>query len=317
MSIHQSAHTYVQVQTMTYVEKDLISQYTNTLLVREIGCLDWSGETKPEDDVDQKFTCSVVVPRNDTFVLKPVDCFLKYWTTCIISGDTKQMGFPDTYQSAIRRCSSSNGTILSIYNNLDNLEDGREYWSNINRSKFLKWITSESPDEICYEVEGLLNVDCLYLKVQYRMLKYIPLPCNNKYTAICKPKQPGDSDAIRQCPTTPSMPIKSTKVVASSTLSMSTKSISTNLDYTKFVKGSSTKEFYFSITTTLSIAVLVIFVVFVLVCLQISLITILRRNWKQTQEGNQYELTSQFTTEPRSYAQPEIQHYEVVDDIPS
>lgn len=59
------------------------------------------------------------------------------------------MGFTDTYHMAVIRCSSSNGTILNIDNNLFNLDDGKEYWSNIYRSKFLKWVTNESFDEIC------------------------------------------------------------------------------------------------------------------------------------------------------------------------
>ncbi|XP_052070408.1 uncharacterized protein LOC127709100 [Mytilus californianus] len=337
-----------------------------------------TGKLQPKSDVDQNLGCSVIVPRNDTFVLKAVDCHSNYWTICVIYGVTRQMGFTETYQLAISRCSSLNGTILSIFDNLDNLEDGREYWSNIFRSMFLKWTTNESFDEICYKVDGLLNVDCLYLTVRYRAVKYIPLPCKYNGTAICKPKQPGDPAVIRQCQTkmftaastkdeistrerstsstkeeisaeeskfasttilassnertdvtaflaskkstillAPSMPIKSIIVVASSTPSMSTDSKSTNFDYTKLVKRSSTKELHFSVTTTFSIAVLVILVVFVLVCLQVSLIGILRRHWRATQEGNQYELTSQFTTEPRMYAQPEIQHYEVVDEIPS
>lgn len=59
------------------------------------------------------------------------------------------MGFTDTYELAIIRCSSLNGTIPNVDNYLDNLEDGKEYWSNIYRSTFLRWITNESYEEIC------------------------------------------------------------------------------------------------------------------------------------------------------------------------
>ncbi|VDI37268.1 Hypothetical predicted protein, partial [Mytilus galloprovincialis] len=59
------------------------------------------------------------------------------------------MGFTDSYQSADSRCSSSNGSILSTIDNLDKLEDGREYWSNIFRSRFLKWTTKATFDEVC------------------------------------------------------------------------------------------------------------------------------------------------------------------------
>ncbi|XP_052070411.1 uncharacterized protein LOC127709102 [Mytilus californianus] len=158
-----------------------------------------TGKFKPKGDVDSKLACSVVMPRNNKFVLKAVDCSLKYWTTCVISRVTRQMEFTDTYQSASSRCSLLNGTILSTTDNLDKLEDGREYWSNVFRSKFLKWTTNESFDKICSEVDGLLNVDCVYLTVAYREVKYIPLPCKYKYTAICKPQQPGDKAVIRQC----------------------------------------------------------------------------------------------------------------------
>ncbi|VDI58638.1 Hypothetical predicted protein [Mytilus galloprovincialis] len=114
----------------------------------------------------------------------------------------KQMDFKRNYQSAYRKCSSLNGTILSTIHNLDNLVDGGEYWSNIFRSMFLKWTTNESFDEICSEVNGLLNLDCLYLEVKYRHVKYIPLPCERKYRAICKPKQqPGNQAVIRKCQT--------------------------------------------------------------------------------------------------------------------
>lgn len=51
------------------------------------------------------------------------------------------------------------------------------------------------------EIDGLLNVDCLHLTMNYRVKKYVPLPCKYKYTAICKPKQPGNSAVIRQCQT--------------------------------------------------------------------------------------------------------------------
>lgn len=51
------------------------------------------------------------------------------------------------------------------------------------------------------EVDGLLNIDCVYLTVSYWEVKYIPLPCQSMYTAICKPKQPGAQDVIRQCET--------------------------------------------------------------------------------------------------------------------
>lgn len=61
----------------------------------------------------------------------------------------KQMDFKVNYQSAYSRCSSINGTILSTMHYLDNLVDGREYWSNIIRSMFLKWTRNESFDEIC------------------------------------------------------------------------------------------------------------------------------------------------------------------------
>ncbi|VDI58637.1 Hypothetical predicted protein [Mytilus galloprovincialis] len=108
------------------------------------------GKSKPKPDVDQRFACSVIMPRNGTFVLKAVDCSLKYWTACVIYGVTRQMGFTDSYQSADSRCSSSNGSILSTIDNLDKLEDGREYWSNIFRSRFLKWTTKATFDEVCY-----------------------------------------------------------------------------------------------------------------------------------------------------------------------
>ncbi|XP_076075827.1 uncharacterized protein LOC143046553 [Mytilus galloprovincialis] len=142
------------------------------------------------------------MPRNGTFVLKAVDCSSKYWTACVIYGVTRQMGFTDSYQSAGSRCSSSNGSILSTIDNLDKLEDGREYWSNIFRSRFLKWTTKATFDEVCSEVNGLLNLDCLYLQVKYRHVNYIPIPCELKYTAICKPKQqPGNQAVIRKCQT--------------------------------------------------------------------------------------------------------------------
>ncbi|CAC5397775.1 unnamed protein product [Mytilus coruscus] len=160
-----------------------------------------TGIEKPKGDVDQKLTCSVVVPRNDTFALKPVDCFSKHWTACVISGVTRQLGITDTYESAIIRCSLSNGTILNVYNNLNNLEDGKEYWSNIHKSEFLKWVTSESFDEICGEVERLSNVDCLFLNVKYKDMQYVPLPCKYKYNAICERKKLGDPAVIRQCQT--------------------------------------------------------------------------------------------------------------------
>ncbi|CAC5392612.1 unnamed protein product [Mytilus coruscus] len=130
-----------------------------------------TGKFKPKGDVDQTLACSVVMPRNNKCVLKVVDCSLEYWTTCVISGGTTQMGVTDTYKSAIRRCSSVNGTILSTFDTLDHLEDGKEYWTNIIRSRFLKWITHGSFDEVCYAVDGLFNVDCVYLTVKYRKMK--------------------------------------------------------------------------------------------------------------------------------------------------
>ncbi|CAC5392613.1 unnamed protein product [Mytilus coruscus] len=122
-------------------------------------------------------------------------------TACVISGVTRQLGITDTYESAIIRCSLSNGTILNVYNNLNNLEDGKEYWSNIYKSEFLKWVTSESFDEICGEVERLSNVDCLFLNVKYKDMQYVPLPCKYKYNAICERKKLGDPAVIRQCQT--------------------------------------------------------------------------------------------------------------------
>ncbi|CAC5392278.1 unnamed protein product [Mytilus coruscus] len=152
---------------------------------------------KPTSDDDQKLTCSVVVPGNDTFQMKPVDCQSKYWTSCKIYGVNRHMGFAEPYQLANNRCSSLNGTILSPVDNLTSLEEGKEYWSNIFRYRFLKWITNESFDELCYKVEGLLNVDCLYLEVAYREVKHIPLPCKDQCNAICE--QPVDPDIIRHC----------------------------------------------------------------------------------------------------------------------
>ncbi|CAC5384547.1 unnamed protein product [Mytilus coruscus] len=223
---------------------------------------------QPKSDVDQHLTCSVIVPRNDTFVLKAVDCFLKYWTICVIFGVPKQMGFTETYQSAYNRCSSINGTILSTIHNLDKLEDGRGYWSNIFRSRFLKWTTNESFDEICNEVDGLLNVDCVHLTVKYREIKYIPLPCKYEYTAICNPKQPGDPAVIRQCQTNndittitsdqtepehsdkssnkpdpaPTTLSTETLFLTSSLATMSTYFVSTTSEYTNPVTPSSLKD---------------------------------------------------------------------------
>ncbi|XP_063400184.1 uncharacterized protein LOC134684803 [Mytilus trossulus] len=45
------------------------------------------GKSKPKPDVDQRFACSVIMPRNGTFVLKAVDCSLEeYWTACVTNG---------------------------------------------------------------------------------------------------------------------------------------------------------------------------------------------------------------------------------------
>ncbi|VDI78489.1 Hypothetical predicted protein, partial [Mytilus galloprovincialis] len=156
---------------------------------------------KPKSDVNQKLACSVIVPKNNTFVLKAVECTDKYWTACVISGVIRQTRYTETYQSAIRSCSSPNEKILSTTDHLDNLQDGREYWSNTFRTVFLKWTTNEPIDEICSEVNGLLNVDCVFLKVQYRAINYIPLPCKHQNTAICKLKQPSDSAVIKECQT--------------------------------------------------------------------------------------------------------------------
>lgn len=35
-------------------------------------------------DVNQDLACSVIVPRNDTFVLRAVDCTDISWTACVI-----------------------------------------------------------------------------------------------------------------------------------------------------------------------------------------------------------------------------------------
>ncbi|XP_063447441.1 uncharacterized protein LOC134726974 [Mytilus trossulus] len=110
------------------------------------------------------------------------------------------MRLTDTYQSAISRCASLNGKILSTLDNVHNFEFGREYWSNIYRAKVRKWITDEVFHEICNQVQQFVNIDCVYLKVIYRKVKYIPLPCKYAYKAICKPKQPGDLGDIRHCP---------------------------------------------------------------------------------------------------------------------
>ncbi|CAG2218023.1 unnamed protein product [Mytilus edulis] len=60
---------------------------------------------------------------------------------------------------AIIRCDSLNGTLPDVTHSLNDLEDGKEYWSTIYRSKFLKWVTSESFDEICDKVKDASGSD--------------------------------------------------------------------------------------------------------------------------------------------------------------
>ncbi|CAG2192310.1 unnamed protein product [Mytilus edulis] len=119
------------------------------------------------------------------------------------------------------------------------------------------------------EVNGLLNLECLYFEMKYRYVKYIPIPCEYKYTAICKPKQPGDQAVIRQCQTnhdpttfttdeaehrttafnkpdlTSTTLSTETEFLTSSLATMSTHIISTTSDHTTIIpsspKGLSTK----------------------------------------------------------------------------
>ncbi|CAG2250730.1 unnamed protein product [Mytilus edulis] len=243
------------------------------------------GKFKPESDGDQQLACSVIVHRNDTFVLKAVDCTEIYWTACVISGVSRRTEFNETYLSALNRCSSLKGTILSTSDNLDKLEDGREYWSNIFRSRFLKWITNETFDVICYEVDGLQD----YYSKNGEEISTRERPTSNtkheKHEATAEQTSTEQTSA-KETPTEQtsaketkftstsmltsfhestdssllststitynsttfsalSMPIKFTKDVVPSMPIMSTK-----FDYTKFANGSSTKEHHFSITST-------------------------------------------------------------------
>ncbi|XP_052070409.1 uncharacterized protein LOC127709101 [Mytilus californianus] len=145
-----------------------------------------TGKSKPLQDGDPKHTCSVVIRKKVGFILKAVDCSRLYWTACEMqSGAIKIMGHGLSYRSAINRCSLHGNSLPTINEDgVNNLEEGKMYWTNIHRRTFLKWIKDEPVKQICYKVQASLGC-LLVLREANGDVQYIQESCQSKFPVIC------------------------------------------------------------------------------------------------------------------------------------
>ncbi|CAC5397774.1 unnamed protein product [Mytilus coruscus] len=145
-----------------------------------------TGKSKPLQDDDPKHKCAVVIRKKKGFILKAVDCSRLYWTACEMqSGAIKIMGHGLSYRSAINRCSLHGNSLPTINEDgVNNLEEGKMYWTNIHRRTFLKWIKDEPVKQICYKVQSSLGC-LLVLREGNGDVQYIQESCQSKFPAIC------------------------------------------------------------------------------------------------------------------------------------